>query len=663
MYRILTLLVLLAACAGASRTGPATVVVNPTTLASAGEFDWPVYGRDAGGTRYSPVAHITRENVATLRPAWSYATGELRPERATRRPPAFEATPLVVDGTMFLSTPLGRVVALDPATGRERWVFDPRPPVDRDEWWNDFANRGVSTWVDPTAAAGTPCRRSIYVGTVDARLIALDAETGRPCGGFGADGVVDLRRGLRIAPREPGAYTLTSPPAIVNGVVVTGSAIGDNTNLANASGEVRAYDARTGGLRWTWHPIPQDSTDRGFATWRDPRSDRVGAANAWSVLVADEERDLVFVPTGSASPDYYGVERTGANVYANSIVALRASTGRVVWHFQTVHHDLWDYDNASPPALVTIRRAGAEVPAVLQATKTGMLFVLHRETGEPLFPVEERPVPRSTIAGEEAWPTQPFSSIQLSPHDVRAEDAWGSTAEGREACRATMAAFRNEGIFTPPSAEGTLVIPSNIGGAHWGGVAVDQERQIAVVPVNRVASMVQLIPRAAYDRDVARQEEGRFGYEYNPMHGTPYWMRRRLLLGPGGLPCTPPPFGALVAVSLRTGEILWETPLGEMSRDLPTALRSAHPRGIGSANLGGPIVTAGGLVFIAATLDQAIRAFDVETGRELWRGDLPAGARATPMTYTADGRQYVVVSAGGGGPFGKGDSVVAFTLP
>jgi quinoprotein glucose dehydrogenase len=643
---------------GTACTTGSPEAIDPGSRPIAGD-EWAVYGRDPGGTRFSPAAQITRDNVGTLRLAWTYTTGETRPQFASRRPKAFEATPLVVDGTMYLSTPLGRVIALDPVTGAERWVFDPRPPVDRREAWSDFANRGVSTWLDPTAAAGAVCRRRIIVGTIDARLIAVDAGSGTPCAGFGDDGSINLRIGLRIAPRSVGSYQVTSPPAVVNDVIVTGSAIGDNSYLATASGEVRGYDARTGALLWTWDPIPQDSTDPGFATWSDPRGGRVAAANAWSVLVADPARDLVFVPTSSASPDYYGAERLGANVYANSVVALRASTGRVVWHFQTVHHDLWDYDNAAPPALVTVQRDGREIPAVLQATKTGMLFVLHRETGEPLFPVEERPVPRSTVPGEEAWPTQPFSAIRLSPLAVEVDSAWGPSPEDRAACRSVISGLRNEGIFTPPSEQGTLVIPSNIGGAHWGGVAVDERRQVAVVPVNRIAAMVQLLPRGPYDSGAAQSG----GFEYNPMRGTPYWMRRRFLLGPSGLPCTPPPFGSLLAVDLRTGGILWNVPLGEMSRDLPAALRAQHPGGLGSVHLGGPVVTAGGIVFIGATLDRALRAYDIETGRELWRADLPAGARATPMTYVAGGQQFVVIAAGGGGLFGEGDAVLAFALP
>jgi quinoprotein glucose dehydrogenase len=630
----------------------------------AGAVEWAAYGRDALGSRYAPVAEVTRENVDRLRVAWTYRTGEMRPEFATKRYTSFEATPLVVDGVMYLSTPLGRVIALDPESGRERWVFDPK--IDRRVEYGDFANRGVSTWLDSAAAPGAPCRRRILVATIDARLIALDAATGSPCVDFGGRGTVGLRGGLRNPPRSADEYEQTSPPAVVNGLVVVGSAVADNNRIDAPSGEVRAYDARTGALRWTWDPVPQDPADPAYGTWEGPQARRTGAANAWSVIAADPERDLVIVPTGSASPDYYGGERLGDNRYANSVVALRASTGKLVWHFQTVHHDVWDYDNASPPALVTVRKDGREVPAVLQATKTGQLFVLHRETGEPLFPVTERPVPRSTVPGEVASPTQPFSAVApLSPHQLRAEDAWGVSAEEREACRAMIAGLRNEGIFTPPSLEGTLVLPSNVGGAHWGGLAYDPERRIAVVPVNRVAAEVQLIPADKLDRTHVERAISRLGYQYTRMHGTPYVMRRRILRSPLGLPCTPPPFGTLVAVSLETGAKLWEVPLGSLQSLAPKELQDRMRPEWGSVNLGGPVITAGGLVITAGTLDRAIRAFDVETGKELWKGELPASGKATPMTYRVreGGRQYVVVAAGGGDVFGAGDYLVAFALP
>ena len=631
------------------------------------EVDWSANGRDAQGTRYSPASEITRTNVDRLAVAWTYRTGETDPRFKTEKPTSFEATPLEVDGTMYLGTPLGRVIALDPASGRERWVFDPK--IKRDVSYGDFASRGVSTWLDQSASAGAVCRRRIFVATAQSQLFALDARDGRPCAGFGRSGMVDLKAGLRIAPFEPGAYSMTSPPVVVNGLVITGSSIADNSRPNPASGEVRAYDARTGALKWTWEPIPQDPKDPAFSEWRGAMAQKSGAANAWSVLSADAGRDLVFIPTGSAAPDYYGVLRLGDNRYANSIVALRASTGKLVWAFQTVHHDLWDYDNASPPALVTLTRAGDSLPAVVQATKTGMLFVLNRETGQPIFPVEERPVPASDIPGEQASRTQPFTTVTppLSPHHFSTDSIWGPSDADRAACHAAIDGLRNEGIFTPPSVRGTFVMPSNIGGAHWGGVAVDPVRQIAVVPVNRVAAVVQLIPREQFNHEQAMVEDKRLGrdYEYNGMWGTPYVMRRRIILSPTRLPCTPPPFGTLVAIDLKTGGRLWEVPLGSPARLLPSEQAAKIPAEWGSPSLGGPIVTAGGVVFIGAALDRWLHAFDIETGRELWRGPLPESGKATPMTYrlaSGGGEQFVVIAVGGGGAWGVGDYVVAFRL-
>lgn len=637
----------------------------PGATPAGAQAEWPAYGRDLHGTRHLPVDRISRENVSRLERAWTYRTGETDPRYATAVPASFQATPIVREGTMYLGTPLGRVVALDPATGEERWVYD--PGIRRDIPYGDFANRGVAAWIDPSASPGAPCRLRIYVGTAQSQLIALDGRDGAPCRDFGEAGLVDLKRGLRIPPFEPAAYSLTSPPLAANGLVVVGSSIADNSRPNPASGEVRAFDARTGALRWSWDPIPQDPADPAYAEWGGEMAHRTGGANAWSVLAADPERDLLFVPTSSPAPDYYGALRLGDNRYANSIVALRLSTGELVWAFQTVHHDLWDYDNASPPALVTLRRDGEEIPVVLQATKTGMLFVLHRETGAPVFAVEERPVPASEIPGEDASATQPFTAVTppLSPHTFDPAEAWGLDEEDRRACRDAVQGLRNEGVFTPPDERGTLVLPSNIGGAHWGGVAVDPERQVAVLPVNRIAAVVQLIPREAFDRARYREEDARLGhdYEYNMMRGTPYVMRRRLLLGPSGLPCTPPPFGTLVAVDLTTGGLKWNVPLGSMTAPLPAETRSRVSGAWGSPNLGGPIVTAGGLVFIGAALDGRLHAYDIETGRELWSGALPASARATPMSYQLEtGEQYVVIAVGGGDVFGEGDHLVAFRL-
>ncbi len=636
------------------------------TASRSQEVDWIANGRDVEGTRYLPASDITRENVGRLQVAWTYRTGEAEPRFATKKPAAFEATPLVVDDTMYIGTPLGRVIALDAATGRERWVFDPQ--IARDVTYGDFATRGVSMWLDPSAPVGAPCRRRIFVATAQSQLFAIDSRDGRRCAGFGRDGMVDLKAGLRIPPFEPQAYSMTSPPTIVNGVVITGSSIADNSRPEIASGEVRGFDARSGALKWTWDPIPQSPADPAHGDWRGSIAHKSGGANAWSVLAGDPERDLVFVPTGSAAPDYYGALRLGDNRYANSIVALKASTGTVVWAFQTVHHDLWDYDNASPPALVTIAKDGARIPAVLQATKSGMLFVLHRETGAPIFPVEERPVPASDIPGEEASRTQPFTvtTPPLSPHRFSVDQVWGLTDADRAVCRAAIQGLRNEGIFTPPSVRGTLVMPSNIGGAHWGGLAVDPVRGLAIVPVNRIAAMVQLIPREGFDRDRTRAEELRLGddYEYNLMQGTPYVMRRRMLLAPSRVPCTPPPFGTLVAVDLTTGKRRWEVPLGTFTSVVSPDLAAKVRPDWGSPNLGGPFVTASGLVFIGASLDRSLRAYDIDTGREAWRGDLPASAKATPMSYRlASGEQLIAVAVGGGGAWGTGDYVIAFGLP
>ncbi|MDQ6829466.1 MAG: pyrroloquinoline quinone-dependent dehydrogenase [Gemmatimonadota bacterium] len=627
--------------------------------APAQTAEWPAYGHDPQGTRFSPAKQITRENVGKLALAWTFRTGEMAPEFATRRVKQLEATPIVVDGVMYVSSPLGRVFALDPSTGKQKWVFDPH--IDKSVDFSDFANRGVSTWVDTRRAAGAPCRRRIFAVTVDGRLIALDAASGKPCGDFGAAGTIDLSKGLRNAPRDAAEYAETSPPAVIGNLVVVGSSIGDNGRTDLPSGEVRAFDARSGALRWTFDPVPQDSSDKNWSSWKGANAHRTGAANTWSVIAADPARDLVVLPTTSPSPDYFGGERLGDNRYANSVVAIRASTGKVLWHFQTVHHDLWDYDNASPPALVSIPRSGGSALAVLQTTKTGQLFVLDRATGAPIFSVEERAVPASDVPGEIASRTQPFNTVipALSPQGLDTSDVWGTTPEDRVACLALVGELRNNGVFTPPSLRGTLTRPSNVGGVNWGGVAYDPSRALVIVPLNRIASMVQLIDTTAFDFATARRDGSRLGYEYTRMRGTPFMMRRRILLSPAGAPCVKPPWTTLVAIDLKTGAKRWEVPLGGFLRD------GVQIEGVGSVSLGGPIVTAGGVIFIAGTLDRRLRAFDVETGKELWHADLPAGGRATPMTYvtSAGGRQYVVISAGGGKEFGDGDYVMAFALP
>jgi quinoprotein glucose dehydrogenase len=666
-----------AACAHQQRTGRAfqecgnagycTDVQFGSTSAAllASESDWASYGRTPYGDRHSPLQQINTGNVSQLQVAWRFHTGEGAPQFKTDAPTALEVTPLVFRGIMYLSSPLGRVFALDPTTGIERWHFDPQ--VDRGISFGDFANRGVALWLDSSAASGAVCALRVFVATIDTRLIALDATNGSPCPGFGERGTVQLRNGLRNPPAFASEYEETSPPTVVNGVVVVGSAVADNNRIDAASGEVRGFDARTGALRWTWDPVPQSSADPASFTWIGPNAHRTGAANAWPIFASDPARGLVFVPTGSPSVDYYGGERKGRNQHANSIVAIRASTGETVWSFQTVRHDLWDYDNASPPALVDVAVNGRTIPVVLQATKTGQLFVLDRETGKPVFPITEGRVPPSDVSGEESWPTQIASSglPSLSPQRLTLNEVWGPTDADRSACRARFNQLRNDGTFTPPSTRGSLIIPSNVGGAHWGGVAYDPANDVVVIPTNRIAAVITLIPRDQFEGNhKTEMGQERIGTEYAMMRGTPYVLKRELFLGPSNAPCTPPPFGSLVAIDLGTRGVKWSVPLGtsEGLDKVGIRVRADIP---GTINLGGPITTAGGLVFIGATLDRYIRAFDVKTGRELWKAALPAGGKATPMTYLgADGRQYVVIAAGGDGKaWGWSDEVIAFALP
>jgi quinoprotein glucose dehydrogenase len=566
---------------------------------------------------------------------------------------------------MYLSTPLGRVFALDPVSGVRRWTYDPQ--IDRTTYFGDFANRGVALWLDSTAAAGSRCSLRVFVATIDARLIALDAVSGSPCSDFGQQGTVQLRNGLRNPPANASEYEQTSPPTVVGGVVVVGSAIADNNRTDAASGEVRGFDARTGSLRWTWHPVPQDSSDPGWRTWLGPKAHQAGGANAWTIFASDPALNLVFVPTSSPSVDYFGGERKGRNQYANSIVALNAGTGALAWHFQTVRHDLWDYDNASPPVLVTLNMIGRSVQALLLATKTGQLFALNRETGESIFPIVTGKVPASDVPGEEAEAEQITSSglPSLSPQRLTYEEVWGPTNEDRDACRQRFKDLRNDGTFTPPSIRGSLVIPSNLGGAHWGGLAFDPTNDVAIVPTNRIAAVITLIPRPTFEAQRGKATVGeRVGTEYAMMRGTPFVLKRELFLAPSGAPCTPPPFGTLTALSLRTRQILWSVPIGTTEGLDRVGLR-VPPDIPGAITLGGPITTASGLVFIGATLDRYFRAFDTRTGRELWKFALPAGGKATPMTYLgADGRQYVVIAAGGDGKaWGWSDEIIAFALP
>ncbi len=632
--------------------------VRPAAGGGAGETEWPSWGNDAGGSRYADLRQITSENAAQLEIAWTYRTGDVSDGTGSfGAKSAFEATPLLLAGTLYFCTPFNRVIALDPTTGAERWSFDPEIDLTA-RYANQLTCRGVAAWRDSAADASGSCSFRIFTATNDARLFALDARTGKSCPGFGAGGAVDLNPGVGRQEWR-GEYQVTSPPAIAGDLVIVGSAVSDNQRTDAPSGVLRAFDARTGSLRWAWDVAPPGPMPAGRA---EGTGWALGSPNVWAPMAVDEARDLVFVPTGNPAPDYFGGLRRPLERYGSSIVALRAATGAVVWHFQTVHHDLWDYDVAAQPTLTEIERDGKRIPAVVQATKMGILFVLHRETGEPLFPIEERPVPASRVPGEQSAPTQPFPvrPPPLVAHALPADAAWGLTPLDRGWCRDQLAKLRYEGIYTPPElGEGSLMYPGNAGGINWGGVAVDPARRVLIANVIQLPFLVSLLPSAQLD---AAQASGHgLRGEYAPQRGTPYAMRRRIFLSPLGVPCTPPPWGKLVSVDLDRGEIRWDVAFGTIRDVAPLPL----PIELGTPNAGGPLVTSAGLVFIGAALDDYLRAFDTATGRELWRGRLPAGGQATPMSYLSGGRQFVVIAAGGNGSAETrlGDFVVAFALP
>ena len=624
----------------------AALLTTPAAAAAA-EPGWAHYGGDPGGTRYSRAAQINVANVARLKPAWTFSTGVLKAHAEAIRRSAFETTPILAGGRLYACSPFNAVFALDPGTGRQLWAFDPRidPGL---RYPNSYNCRGVTWWRNPAVPANAPCAERIFMATNDRRLFALDARTGKACAGFGKSGFVDAMPGVSLS--RPGSAQITSPPVVAAGVVITGSSIDDNQRQVETSGAVHAFDAVSGALRWSFDPLAGARP-----------AIRAGAANVWAPMSVDEARGLVFLPTSSPSPDFYGAARPGNAGHANSVVALKAATGEVAWAFQTTHHDVWDYDLPAQPTLATVTWKGTTAPAVIQPTKQGFLFTLNRETGKPLIPVVERPVPQGGAIGDQLSPTQPFpvAPAPLAPQRITTAQAFGITPWEKKACADQMQGARNDGLYTPPSTEGTIVYPFTGGGSNWGGIAFDPGLGVAIVNTSSAVHKVTLIPRRGFAAERAAHPD----LEISPNAGAPFGMKRELLRSPLGLPCNPPPWGQLAAVDLHDGKILWKVPLGT-TRDLVPGSQLLL-RNTGTPNFGGPIVTAGGLVFIGAAMDNYLRAFEVRTGKELWKGRLPAGGQATPMTYVWQGRQYVVIAAGGHAKSRTkpGDQLIAFALP
>ena len=640
------------------------MLAMPASQASA--QGWPAYGGDVGGSRYSALDQVHRGNVAELELAWTYRTGAVKAHPELRPFIDFQATPILLPetagGHLVVCDPFTRVMALDPATGEERWRFD--PDIDKRPLAGRFKCKGVALWQSPEAEPGQACTSRLYIATADKRLLAIDAATGAACADFGEAGSVDVDALIRATVPAEGvdATQLLAPPAVVGDVVAVSSTSNKFESANSVNGAIRGFDARTGKLRWSFDPLVRDA-----ATGFDPTPPEVGGGNNWTPMSVDNERDLLFIPTASPAPNYWGVHRPGDNRYANSIIALRGATGEVVWHFQTLHHDVWDRDVGSPPIVVDIRRNGEDIPAVIQLVKTGMVFIFNRETGEPLFPIEERPVPTDTdVPGEILSPTQPFpvKPPVLVRNEISPDDAWGFTVFDRMACRKKIESLRHGGHYEPMMlSTGTLMFPQPGGGSNWGGGAFDPQRNLLITPVSQIPYYVKLLPRE--DVDPAQASKPGAGA---PMQGpgyiggTPYAVEQGPLFSPSFSPCTAPPWNLLVAVDMAVGEIKWKVPFGVLDKLMPVPI----PLKLGTPSAGGPIVTAGGLIFIGATSDSRIRAYDIDTGEELWQVQAPTSAQATPMTYSVNGRQFVVFAAGGHSWYyaqGIDDYLLAYALP
>ncbi len=609
---------------GCSFSGWTHAMPQPTS-----DADWPNVGNDKGAMRYSTLTQIDRSNVAKLQVAWTYRTGD------AGKGTALECVPIVIKGVMYLTTVGLKAVALDAATGREIWKFDPyAEPRIKSRPYASHVNRGLAYWTDGNEA------RILY-GIPAGWLVALDAKTGKPDPKFGEGGLLDLRKnmGRYLNSLE---YGVTSAPAIYKDTVILGFLCGEGPGF-EAPGDVRAFDVRTGKEAWRFHTVPGPG-EIGNETWKSGSAKNHGAANAWSGATVDEERGLVFVGTGSAAPDFYGGDRPGDNLFANCTIALDANTGKRVWHFQTVHHDITDHDLPTYPNLVTVNHAGKQVDAVAQVTKTGFVYLFDRVTGKPLFPIEERKVPKSDVPGEKSSPTQPFplKPPPFARQTITEKDLTDLSPEAHFAALKQFRKLRTDGPLTPPSLRGSLAVPGLLGGANWSGASFDPTTGILYVNSNNLPYILQL--KKSLDGS---------NYPFDFMGYTHF-------LDKDGYPAIKPPWGLLTAIDLNKGTIAWQVPLGEF----PELKAKGIPQ-TGTKNFGGTIVTASGILFIGGSADEMFHAFDKATGKLLWETKLPAGGYATPCTYSVNGRQFVVIAAGGGGKAGtkSGDSYVAFAVP
>ncbi|WP_457582619.1 glucose/quinate/shikimate family membrane-bound PQQ-dependent dehydrogenase [Ensifer canadensis] len=628
------------------------VAANPPLGGNVPSGEWHQYGRTPFGQRYAPLDQITPENVASLKVAWQYQTGDVkRPEDVGET--TYQVTPIKVKDTLFACTPHNWAIALDAATGEEKWKYDSNSGMNPDRQHQTC--RGVTYWADPTATAGSVCAERVYLPTSDARLIALDAATGAVCTSFADNGVLHLEKGMKYNPA--GYYYSTSPPVAVAGKLVIGGAVNDNYSTQEQSGVIRAFDINTGALLWNWDSGNPDVT----APLAEGQTYSTNSPNSWSVFSYDEGLGLVYIPMGNQVPDQLGMGRSEhVEKYSSSIVALDINSGAVRWVRQTVHHDLWDMDVPAQPALLDITKEdGTVVPALVGPTKQGDIYVLDRRSGEPIIPIDEVAAPKGAIPEDFTAPTQPVSGLTFMPPPLQERNMWGVTMFDQLACRISFRSLKYEGRYTPPSLEGTLVYPGNFGTFNWGSVAVDPERQVMFGMPTYLAFTSRLVPRDQIPpkgQDEKGSEQG-----LNRNDGAPYGVFMGPFLGPLGIPCQAPPWGYVAGADLRTGKIAYKHKNGTVEDMTPLPL----PFKVGVPGIGGPMITKGGVAFLGAAVDDYLRAYDVTTGEKLWEARLPAGGQSTPMSYTVGEKQYVLIVAGGHGSVGTrpGDYVIAYTLP
>ena len=643
---------------------------TPQAIEGIADADWPAYGRTQSGLRYSPLTQINEKNVKDLKVAWEYHTNDFKTDKDSGET-TNQVTPIKIGNNMYICTTHQKLVSLDPSTGKEKWVFDPK--LKADNTFQHLTCRGVSyydannttgfaTSLQAKKSASTECPRKVILPVNDGRLVAVNADTGKACSDFGRNGEVDLQKDMPFP--YPGGYIPTSPPVVTGTTIIIAGSTTDNYSTEEPSGVIRGYDVNTGALLWVFDTGAEDPNKI-----PGPGQKYVhNSPNAWAPLAYDEKLDIVYVPTGVGTPDIWGGNRTELHErYANSMLAINASTGKLIWNFQTTHHDLWDMDVPSQPTLADIDVKGTKVPAIYVLTKTGNAFVLDRRNGEAIVPITERPVPQSVkrgpqTKGERYSPTQPFSDFDLAPKDkLTDKQMWGATMFDQLICRVSFHKLNYDGIYTPPSENGTLVFPGNLGVFEWGGMSVNPDRQIAVMNPIGLPFVSKLIPADPNRKQTAKGAGTEAGVQ--PMYGVPYGVEISAFLSPFGLPCKQPAWGFVAGVDLKTHDVAWKRRIGTIRDSLPGI--PLPPFKMGVPMLGGSISTAGNVMFIGGTQDNYIRAINVTNGDELWKGRLPAGGQATPMTYEMNGKQYVVIMAGGHGSFGTkmGDSLVAYALP